>query len=514
MRIPVITLLSAALSLVPATGLAQAIRVEAEDAHLEGPTLTVVRPAAAVKASSDGVVAEDAAPAKIRTGYSGVGYVTGFVSQSSELVFAVEAPADGAYDLRIAYGSEQRKGYTVAVNGLKLSGSFAPVEGPQFAVQSAGRVELHQGANTIAIGRGWGYFDIDYVEVEASGAVPPLVKPAAAPVDPHATAGARALLARLNDTYGHGTMLGVYDDRDAQYVLDTTGYRPAIMGGELSHYSPAGLEHDPKPERETERLLARASEGYTITLSWHWISPYGLIDAMLPDPKGGPAIDARWYKGFYTNATTFDLAQAMSDPDSKEYKALLRDIDAIAVQLKKLDAAGVPVLWRPLHEAEGKWFWWGAKGPQPFIALWRMMYDRLVNVDEVHNLIWVYTSGGDPAWYPGDAYVDVVGIDAYPEDLRDPQLGLWDDLLKQFAGRKLLTISEYGGVPDIERMQRLGAEWSYAVSWSGPLGPKKNNVEDLKRIYSFDGALKMPAPEVRPPNVPEMQAPNTPGDKE
>ena len=499
MRTPARTVVTIiVLALIPALGLGQAIRVEAEDARLDGPTLTVVRPGAAVKAVSDGVVAKEATAAELRAGFSGSGYVTGFVAQTSELVFAVRAPADGVYQLRIGYGCDQRKGYTVAVNGLKLSGSFAPVEARGFAVQSAGRVELHLGVNTIAIGRGWGYFDIDYVEVETSGVIPPLVKPAAAPVDPHATSGAKALLARLNENYGRGTMLGVYDDGDAQYVLDTTGYRPAIMGGDLSHYSPTGLEHDPKPQMETERLIARAGEGYVITVSWHWISPYGLMDAMLPDPKGGPAIDARWYKGFYTNATKFDLAAAMGDPDSKEYKALLRDIDAIAVQLKKMDAAGVPVLWRPLHEAEGKWFWWGAKGPQPFVALWRLMYDRLVNVDEVHNLIWVYTSGGDAAWYPGDEYVDVVGIDAYPEDLRDPQIGLWDELLGQFAGRKLLTISEYGGVPDVERMQRLGAQWSYAVSWSGPLGPKKNDAADLRRIYSFDGALKMAVPEMNP----------------
>jgi mannan endo-1,4-beta-mannosidase len=484
---------------------AQAVRVEAEDAKLEGPSLAVVRPADAVVAPDAAVKADAAVAADmpavrptVRTGYSGTGYVTGFTAQSSRLVFDVEAPVAGAYELRVGYACPQKKGYSVQVNGLKMSGTFAPTPGLGFGVQSLGRVELQQGANTVAVGRGWGFFDVDYIEVVPSGPVPALVKPPAVTSDPDATPAAKALLARLVDVYGRGTLLGVYSDRDAKFVLDTTGFRPAIMGGELSHYSPAGLEHDPKPEHETERLIARASDGYAITISWHWIAPYGLLDTMLPGRNGGPPVDARWYKGFYTNATTFDLAAAMADPESKEYKALLRDIDAIAVQLKKLDAAGVPVLWRPLHEAEGGWFWWGAKGPKPLVALWRLMYDRLVNVDGVHNLIWVYTSGGDMAWYPGDAYVDVVGIDAYPDDIHDPQLGLWDSLLKEFSGRKLLAVSEFGGVPDIERMQRLGAEWVYAVSWSGDLGPRKNGAEELRRIYSFDGALKMVAPEVKP----------------
>jgi mannan endo-1,4-beta-mannosidase len=184
----------------------------------------------------------------------------------------------------------------------------------------------------------------------------------------------------------------------------------------------------------------------------------------------------------------------MADPTSSDYGLMVRDIDTIAVQLRKLQDAHVPVLWRPLHEAEGGWFWWGAKGPKPFVQLWQMLYDRLTKVDEIHNLIWVYTSGGDPAWYPGDAYVDVVGIDQYPHDLRDPEGQLWDLLRAQFGDRKPLTISEFGGVPDIPRMQRMGEFWSYAVSWSDPEGPKRNSPQELKRIYADPGVKTLPEP--------------------
>jgi hypothetical protein len=150
---------------------------------------------------------------------------------------------------------------------------------------------------------------------------------------------------------------------------------------------------------------------------------------------------------------------------------MLRDIDAIAVQLKKFSAAGVPVLWRPLHEAEGQWFWWGAKGPEAFKKLWRLTFQRLTGVHKLHNLIWVYTAGTKMEWYPGDRYVDIVGVDSYPADSSDPLSQIWDDLKKQFDGRKMMALSEFGKVPDIPKMYRLGGRWAYFVSWTGDLGP-------------------------------------------
>lgn len=60
-----------------------------------------------------------------------------------------------------------------------------------------------------------------------------------------------------------------------------------------------------------------------------------------------------WWRGFYTDSSDFNIATALADPTGANYTLLLRDIDAIAKQLHRLQDAGVPVLWRPLHEAEG-----------------------------------------------------------------------------------------------------------------------------------------------------------------
>jgi mannan endo-1,4-beta-mannosidase len=481
-RIAIAALLSASLAIVRAQ--AQTIHLEAENAQLTGPDLRVVRP-------------DEAAPTTHtqRSGYSGSGYVTGFEKPADRLIFHFKVKTPGVYRLRIGYASDEKKGYKVEVNGSSLTGTF-PASGGRFARLSLGKIELTAGPNTLAIDRGWGYFDIDSADLRLAPPPQHLARPTDAISDHQATPEAVALLARLDDQYGKGTLLGVYNNADAAYTQQTTGLRPAIMGGDLIDYATTPLAHGTHPV-ETERLLADAKAGYDITLSWHWRPPLGVIDKVMPNGD-----DARWYMSFYTRAATFDVSTAMHDENSPERAALLKDIDLIAAQLKRLQDAGVPVLWRPLHEAQGGWFWWGAKGPGPFVWLWQFTYNRLVHEDGVHNLVWVFTSGDDPAWYPGDAYVDVIGTDAYPDDLHDPQGGLWDTLQQQHLGHKPLAISEFGGVPDIPKMQRLGEFWSYAVSWQNDLGPRKNSPGELQRIYTSPGSITLP---------PILSSPTTPG---
>lgn len=390
----------------------------------------------------------------------------------------------GLYRLSVAYRCEGRRGYEIGVNGLTLSGVFPGSDSLEFSVQDLGVVELAAGSNQLWIGRGWGQVDYDYFDLMPAGSPFPPRMPAASPVDGEVSPAARALLLNLDRSFGKTTMLGVYSDQDADYVLQTTGVRPAMMGGDLIDYSPQRAVHRQKPNREIERLLADAKNGYMLTLCWHWASPSGQMDT-----EAEP-----WWKSFYTEATNYDLAQVLADPNGKEYALMLSDIDAIATQLRRLQDAGIPVLWRPLHEASGGWFWWGAKGPKAFIQLWQIVFDRLTKVDGIHNLIWVYTGDGDPRWYPGDKYVDVIGLDAYPKDLQDPQSGFWEILERQHEGSKLVTLSEFGGVPDIPRMQRMGEFWSYAVSWSGSEGPRKNTPEEVKRIYSSPRVTTLPPP--------------------
>jgi mannan endo-1,4-beta-mannosidase len=437
-----------------------AIHLEAEDGVLTGNTVLTTRP-----------------------GFAGKGYVGDFQADGAQVVWTIPRVKAGLYDVKIRYSSPTgQKGYDLIVNGKTSSNMFAGT-GDKFAAANGGKVELVNGPNTIAIGRGWGYYDIDALDLIPAGPDPRLPKPSAVPVDPQATPQARALLKTLVGFYGVKTLSGQINEADTQYLQSVTGKTPAIMGGDLIEYSPSRIAHGSDPHGETERLIRDAKAGQIITLLWHWNAPADLIDQKTLVGKDGKTIDASWYRGFYTNSTTFDVQKALADPNSADYKLLLSNIDTIAVQLQKLSDAGVPVLWRPLHEAEGGWFWWGAKGPEPFKQLWRLMYDRLTNYHHLHNLIWVYCAGTDPAWYPGDAVVDVVGIDQYPSDTSDPEVGVWETLAKQHGDKKLLALTEFGGVPDVAKMARYGVRWSYFVSWQGDLGPHKMSQPDLTRIY-------------------------------
>lgn len=421
-------------------------------------------------------------PAASTTGgsFSGWGYVSGFTHGNDWVTWRTEAKG-GLYDVLIGYRTPSgQKGYDLRVNGRTQSGMF-PASKDRFVTISAGKVELLSGVNEIAIGRGWGYYDIDFVLLSPSKPFAPPSKPPASLADPKATAATKVLMLRLVNLYGKKTLSGQYDTAECDFVRQATGQTPAILGGDLMAYSPSRLPFAETNNEPVEKIIERAKKGALVTLSWHWNAPSGLLDKMTKDAQGRE-LDARWYKGFYTYASTFDIEKALSNPDSDDYRLILRDIDAAAVQLRKFQAAGIPVLWRPLHEAEGKWFWWGAKGPEPLKKLWRLMYDRLTKIDGLHNLIWVFNSA-NPDWYPGDDVVDVMSVDQYPSDRTDPLATSWADLVKRFSGRKLLALAEFPGAPDIERMVRFGVRWSYFVSWTGDVGPKATAPEVLRSTY-------------------------------
>lgn len=413
--------------------------------------------------------------ATTRAGYSGTGYVTGIDAADDRIVFTFQATA-GIYELSVGYCAPYgEKGYSIAINGAKITGVF-PGPTQVWGPYAAGKIELAGGTNTITIEKGWGWYDVDYIEIFPA-VIKPLLPVPPKLVDPKASPCAVKLMRYLVSQYGSKTLSGQYDQYDGTevpYIISKTGKTPAVLGGDLMDYSPERIERGADPKNHVEQMIASANQGYIVTMCWHWNAPSGLLDS----------VSQPWYKGFYTAATTFDVQQAIDNPTSAEYKLLLRDIDAIAEQLKKFSKAGVPVLWRPLHEAEGGWFWWGAKGPHPYIKLWKLMFNRFTGFHNLHNLIWVQNCV-QPEWYPGDAYVDIVSADAYPSDVTDPLSATWDALIKRFNGKKLLALSEFGGVPDINKMNRFGVRWSFFATWPGKTyGPQSMTVTDLVRIYA------------------------------
>ena len=420
-------------------------------------------------------------------GFSGTGYVTGFLEDTDRLTLTFPARA-GLYELAIRYRAPV-KGFLFEVNGLAFSERFADSRGA-FSEQHFGKVELREGENTLAIHGGWTHYEIDRVDLTPVATLPALKKPAATLCDPQSTPAARALMAYLVEQYGARTLSGTINGPDVDYVREVTGQLPAIVASDMLDVTTTPIRYDGVVPGATEQMIERARQGHILSFCWHWRPPSGLLDTMLVRPDGTKQ-DARWYMGFYTRATTFDLEAVLAHPDGADYALLLTDIDMVAGELRKLAGRGIPVLWRPLHEAEGGWFWWGAKGPKPFIQLWRLLYDRLTRVDGLHNLIWVYTGTANREWYPGDDVVDAVGIDEYPADVRDPLSATWDDIQARFGGRKLVALSEFGGAPDLAGARRLGVTWAYFASWNKDLGPMKMDRQALKNIYNNPAVINL-----------------------
>lgn len=150
----------------------------------------------------------------------------------------------------------------------------------------------------------------------------------------------------------------------------------------------------------------------------------------------------------------------------------------------------MPVLWRPLHEAGGGWFWWGNSGPEAYKQLYILMYDRLVNHHGLNNLIWVW-NGQDKDWYPGDEYVDIIGEDIYPgERVYTPQTSKYLEVLEYTDARKMIILSENGCLFDPDLAIRDGSMWGSFCTWGGEFVTKNKQLLLLSEQYTEEDMLK------------------------
>jgi hypothetical protein len=305
----------------------------------------------------------------------------------------------------------------------------------------------------------------------------PRLQSAETPVTPDASSRTRALLAYFGDIYGKRMLSGQQDSAvwkdqpqwEFEYIQKTTGKLPAIRAFEMAPYTRGSA---PVKRQSESVVIERAKHWYLesngiVTLCWHWHAPTGPGD-------------------IYVTNTPYDYRAALAE-GSPEHGAVLRDLDLIAAQLKRLRDADVPVLWRPLHEANGRWFWWGAQGPEPYRRLWRLMYERFTGHHALTNLIWVYSPGNATdfaAWYPGDPYVDIIGHDHYPMDgSHAPAQAIFDQINTFGRGKKLLSMAENGPIPEPEGSFAQNAPWLTFVTWSGSMLREHNPPELLRKFY-------------------------------
>ncbi len=443
------------------------------------------------------------------TSFSGSGF--SYLDQKGTTVSVeVDVPEAGLYEMNICYCEPydtNKKVQYLQVNGVN-QGELSFIHNLKFEETSGGVVNLRKGKNTIELKGYWGYTFFDYLTLAPADEKLSNLSPVRTLSNPNASDSAKRLYSYLCDQYGKHIIAGqqeycgehnynLWSDPDTfikdneaefEYILDKTGKQPAIRGIDLLAYRANTNWTDHAPERAIEWV--NKYKGIA-TLTWHWNVP--------STEDGGD--DVAFYVESTGNSpfTTFSITNALEE-GTWENKQLLADIDAIAAELTKLKEADVPVLWRPLHEAEGGWFWWGAEGAEPCKKLYRLLYDKLTNEYSLDNLIWIWTGYAYPTsadWYPGDDVVDIIGYDKYNAVDGLPNLSsiasTFYSLVQSTDGQKMVAMSENDSIPSLENLINDKAGWLYFCPWyMNYLTSEQNNpVDSLVEIYNSDYCITL-----------------------
>ena len=298
------------------------------------------------------------------------------------------------------------------------------------------------------------------------------------PVNKNASPEAKKLLSYLYSINGKYTLSGEHGDtRWLDTVKNITGKYPAVWGYDFIW----NWKTDPGQD-VVKKTIEKYKEGFIITLMWHEGRPNDDPPYEWKESVQGKLTDAQW-KELTTEGTALN-------------KRWVAQIDVVAGYLKQLDSAHVPILWRPYHEMNGMWFWWGNKrGKDGIQKLWKMMYDRYVNHFHLNNLLWVWGANGlrdipgDEAYayknfYPGKEYVDVLGADVYHKDYEQKDYNELQDL----AGGKLIALTECGELPSATILQSQ-PKWVWFLVWNSFINPPHNSKEEVNTIYDLPQVL-------------------------
>lgn len=296
------------------------------------------------------------------------------------------------------------------------------------------------------------------------------------PVDANATTEAQKLYNFLATNYGvksiSGMMTadmtddGILAQYDVDSLYDVSGYYPALVGFDFLFATGSNASNS-WYQWYTEAAITLAkdlwSQGGIPAFTWHWKDPSDAIDAFYTQSGNSSEYTTfDFTEGFVDGSTTWDTTSTV-------YQQIVSDIDEIAAYFLDLQNNNVAAIFRPIHEASGKWFWWGVCEGEEFAALYRLIYDRMVNVDGVHNLVWVWNPEypSDTDWDPGTAYYDVISLDIYgATDYSTKFINGWDTLTANFSTHeKIFAISENGPIPDISLMKSNGSVWSWWMPW-------------------------------------------------
>lgn len=448
-------------------------------------------------------------------GASGGGFV--FIENGGEMA-SVKVTVDETdmYDIILGYSAPYgNKNHNLYINGVDQGQISCTSE--EWAETKLCSAKLTAGENEIGIKSSWGWTNLDYLVVEKS-VLPDITTFDRKLSDPKATETAQMLMSYLGDNYGKHIISGqqeiyAYGPHDFEYEFDyiknTTGELPAIRGFDYGNFSCPAFGSD---DGTTTRIIDWVNNRKGIaTASWHLNVPTDFASFTI-----GTKID--WANTTYSEKTDFSPSKAAT-VGTKENQYYLQAIETLAAEFKKLEAEGIPVIWRPLHEAEGgggetgSWFWWGREGSKAYKDLWIYTYKVITEDFDCHNLIWewnsyAYETSAD--WYPGDEYVDLIAYDKYnctDWSTGSPVLnhndsaisGTFYSIVEKYNGKKMVAMSENDSIPTLKNLLEEKAAWLYFCPWydggSDSINFLTNSVfnkpEDLKEMYQSDYCITL-----------------------
>ena len=428
-------------------------------------------------------------------GYSGSGYID--ITNNRTLKFTVDIPASQYYKITVRHRSDGHKENPLLFNGAKVMDIYSEAGG--WAETTVNGIYLEEGENVVTLGEGWSWFSFDSLLIEKGEAMSEEIyqNVTSELCNPNANKKTKKIYSYLKDIYGKRTLAGQCTDyghnteTDALYL--GLGKYPAVRTFDFIYDSMSYCGGSPSA-KDVELAIEWSKDGGLVAFDWHWYAPYNECN-------------------FYSESTKFRLSNAVTEENialidlseadelyadgkiSIEALTLLEDIDNISSLMKRMEKENVTVMWRPLHEASGGWFWWGASGAEPYKWLWKLMYERMTDYHKLNNLIWVW-NGQDKDWYPGDEYCDIAAIDIYNNagDYGTSPSTL-ENITGWTGGKKLVTMSECATMPDPELIVRDNAYWLWFAVWNWDyivvggttqLSEAYTSLDMMKKVYDSE----------------------------
>jgi mannan endo-1,4-beta-mannosidase len=315
------------------------------------------------------------------------------------------------------------------------------------------------------------------------------------PVTPNPSPEAAALLNYVQSLSGRHTLTGQHNfpntqDASTRLAARAWGRTPAIFGQDFGFARPGDKDAVAARPEIIAEVKRQYENGSIITLCWHAVPPTADEPVTFRPMPGAATNQLASVQGQLTDEQWNELIT----PGTGLYNHWCAQVDVIASYLKQLQAAHIPVLWRPYHEMNGNWFWWGGRaGNRGTAALYRQLFDRLVNYHHLNNLVWIWSmdrpginAGPFTDFFPGKTYFDIAALDVYRNDF---QKSYYDDLLK-LADGKPVTLAEVGPAPTPAILKEQ-PQWTWWMLWAvggrgmavtdGPMRALVNDPRSLSR---------------------------------